>query len=54
MRLRQPFTARGHRVGWWVVLITTRRGKDGKGQLDYEYQFGINQRAKKVKLLNSQ
>ncbi len=25
-----------------VVLITTKRGKDGKGKLDYEYQFGIN------------
>ncbi|RYC71395.1 SusC/RagA family TonB-linked outer membrane protein [Spirosoma sordidisoli] len=43
----------GSRASGGVVLITTKRGKDGKGKLDYEYQFGINQLAKKVKLLNS-
>ena len=44
----------GSRASGGVVLITTKRGKDGKGKLDYEYQFGVNQLAKKVKLLNSQ
>lgn len=43
----------GSRASGGVVLITTKRGKDGKGKLDYEYQFGINQLARKVKLLNS-
>ncbi|AQG77931.1 SusC/RagA family TonB-linked outer membrane protein [Spirosoma montaniterrae] len=44
----------GSRASGGVVLITTKRGKDGKGKLDYEYQFGINQLARKVKLLNSE
>ncbi|GAB3644060.1 SusC/RagA family TonB-linked outer membrane protein [Spirosoma arcticum] len=43
----------GSRASGGVVLVTTKRGKDGKGKLDYEYQFGINQLARKVKLLNS-
>lgn len=43
----------GSRASGGVVLITTKRGKDGKGKLDYEYQFGVNQLARKVKLLNS-
>ncbi len=43
----------GSRASGGVVLITTKRGKDGKGKLEYEYQYGINQLAKKVKLLNS-
>lgn len=44
----------GSRASGGVVLITTKRGKDGKGKLEYEYQYGINQLAKKVKLLNSE
>jgi len=43
----------GSRASGGVVLITTKRGKEGKGRLDYEYQFGVNQLAKKVKLLNA-
>lgn len=43
----------GSRASGGVVLITTKRGKEGKGRVEYEYQFGINQLAKKVKLLNS-
>ncbi|MFD2937597.1 SusC/RagA family TonB-linked outer membrane protein [Spirosoma flavum] len=43
----------GSRASGGVVLITTKRGKDGKGKLDYEYQYGINQLAKKVKLLDA-
>jgi TonB-linked SusC/RagA family outer membrane protein len=44
----------GSRASGGVVLITTKRGKDGKGRLEYEYQYGVNQLAKKVKLLNSE
>jgi TonB-linked SusC/RagA family outer membrane protein len=43
----------GSRASGGVVLITTKRGKDGKGKFDYEYQYGINQLAKKVKLLDA-
>ncbi len=44
----------GSRASGGVVLITTKRGKEGKGRLEYEYQYGINQLAKKVKLLNAE
>lgn len=44
----------GSRASGGVVLITTKRGKDGKGKLDYDLQTGINQLARKVKLLNGQ
>lgn len=43
----------GSRASGGVVIITTKRGKDGKGQFDYDVQFGTNQLAKKVDLLNS-
>ncbi len=43
----------GSRAAGGVVLITTKRGKEGKGRLEYDYQFGVNQLSKKVKLLNS-
>ncbi|WP_375446497.1 SusC/RagA family TonB-linked outer membrane protein [uncultured Fibrella sp.] len=43
----------GSRASGGVVLITTKRGKDGKGKLDYEFQYGINQLAKKVELLDA-
>lgn len=43
----------GSRASGGVVLITTKRGKDGKGKFEYEYQYGINQLAKKVKLLDA-
>ncbi len=44
----------GSRASGGVVLITTKRGKDGKGKLEYDYQYGVDQLAKKVKLLNAQ
>lgn len=43
----------GSRASAGVVLITTKRGKQGKGKLSYDYMAGINQLAKKVELLNS-
>ncbi|SFD45466.1 TonB-linked outer membrane protein, SusC/RagA family [Chitinophaga sp. CF118] len=43
----------GSRASGGVVLITTKRGKDGKGKFEYDFQSGINQLAKKVKLLNA-
>ncbi|WP_247235701.1 TonB-dependent receptor [Telluribacter sp. SYSU D00476] len=43
----------GSRAAGGVVLITTKRGKEGKGRLEYDYQFGVNQLSKKVDLLNS-
>ena len=42
----------GSRASGGVVLITTKRGKEGKGKLEYDFQYGMNQLAKKVKLLN--
>jgi TonB-linked SusC/RagA family outer membrane protein len=43
----------GSRAAGGVVLITTKRGKEGKGKLEYDYQYGISQLSKKVKLLNA-
>lgn len=43
----------GSRASGGVVLITTKHGKEGKGKFEYSVQTGINQLAKKVKLLNS-
>ncbi|MDR6943326.1 SusC/RagA family TonB-linked outer membrane protein [Mucilaginibacter pocheonensis] len=43
----------GSRASGGVVLITTKRGKEGKGKFQYDVQTGINQLAHKVKLLNS-
>ncbi|GAB3560650.1 SusC/RagA family TonB-linked outer membrane protein [Spirosoma fluminis] len=43
----------GSRASGGVVLITTKRGKEGKGKFDYEYQYGINQLAKKVDMLDA-
>ena len=42
----------GSRAAGGVVLITTKRGKDGKGKLEYDYQYGVGKLAHKVKLLN--
>src|SRR5258708_26487431 len=42
----------GSRASGGVVLITTKRGKDGKGKLEYDFQYCVDQLAKKVKLLN--
>ncbi len=42
----------GSRAAAGVILITTKRGKQGKGKLNYDYMAGINQLAKKVDLLD--
>lgn len=44
----------GSRAAGGVVLITTKRGKEGKGRLEYDYQFGIHQLSKKIDLLNAE
>ncbi len=43
----------GSRAAGGVVLITTKKGKAGKGKVEYDFQSGINQLSKKVDLLNS-
>jgi TonB-linked SusC/RagA family outer membrane protein len=43
----------GSRASGGVVLITTKRGKEGKGKLVYDFQVGVDQLSKKVKLLNA-
>jgi TonB-linked SusC/RagA family outer membrane protein len=43
----------GSRASGGVVMITTKRGKSGKGKLEYSYTTGVNQLAKKVKLMDS-
>ncbi|MFT4222084.1 SusC/RagA family TonB-linked outer membrane protein [Dysgonomonas sp.] len=44
----------GSRAAGGVVLITTKRGKEGKPKVDFGYQIGFSQLAKKVDMLNSQ
>jgi TonB-linked SusC/RagA family outer membrane protein len=44
----------GSRASAGVVLITTKRGKTGKGKFEFDYQYGANSLAKKVKLLDAQ
>ncbi|RYY30033.1 MAG: TonB-dependent receptor [Sphingobacteriaceae bacterium] len=43
----------GSRASGGVVIITTKHGKDGKGKFEYDVQTGVNQLAKKVKLLDA-
>lgn len=43
----------GSRASGGVVLITTKRGKEGRTMVTYDYQFGINQLARKVDVLNA-
>jgi len=43
----------GSRASGGVVLITTKRGKQGKGKFAYDYQLSSQQLAKKVDLLNA-
>lgn len=43
----------GSRASAGVVLITTKRGKQGRGKLEYSYQYSQQQLANKVDLLNS-
>jgi TonB-linked SusC/RagA family outer membrane protein len=42
----------GSRASGGVVLITTKRGKESKGKLEYDFQYGDDELAHKVKLLN--
>ena len=44
----------GSRASGGVVLITTKRGSQGKGKFEYDFQYGSNGLAKKVKLLDAQ
>ncbi len=44
----------GSRAAGGVILITTKKGRSGKMRVDYEYQAGIDQLAKKVDLLDAQ
>lgn len=44
----------GSRASGGVVLITTKRGKQGKGTLEYNYQGSIHQLAKKVDMLDAE
>lgn len=43
----------GSRAAGGVVLITTKRGKEGKSNIDYEVLGGFGQLSKKVDLLNA-
>jgi TonB-linked SusC/RagA family outer membrane protein len=43
----------GSRASGGVVLITTKKGKLGKGRFEYDVQTGIDQLAHKIKLLNA-
>ncbi|MCF8340849.1 MAG: TonB-dependent receptor [Chitinophagaceae bacterium] len=43
----------GSRASAGVVLITTKRGKQGKGKLEYSYQYSSQDLAKKVDLLDA-
>jgi TonB-linked SusC/RagA family outer membrane protein len=43
----------GSRASGGVVMITTKRGAEGKGKFQYDVQGGISQLAKKVKLLDA-
>ncbi|SMC57659.1 SusC/RagA family TonB-linked outer membrane protein [Pedobacter nyackensis] len=43
----------GSRASGGVVLITTKRGKEGQSHFEYDVQGGFSQLAKKVKLLDA-
>jgi TonB-linked SusC/RagA family outer membrane protein len=43
----------GSRASAGVVLITTKRGKQGAGKFEYDYQISSQQLANKVKLLDA-
>ncbi|WP_166333507.1 SusC/RagA family TonB-linked outer membrane protein [Sphingobacterium chungjuense] len=44
----------GSRAAGGVVLITTKRGKEGKSNVDYEVLGGFGQLSKKIDLLNAE
>lgn len=43
----------GSRAAGGVILITTKKGKEGKTNVTYDFQFGIDQLARKVKVMNA-
>ena len=43
----------GSRGASGVVLITTKRGKTGKAQITYDFQYSVQQVAKKIDLLDA-
>lgn len=43
----------GSRAAGGVVLITTKKGKEGQSHFEYEVQTGVNQLSKKIKLLDA-
>lgn len=43
----------GSRASGGVVMITTKRGKEGNVALSYDYMMGINSLSRKVQMLNS-
>lgn len=43
----------GSRASGGVVLITTKKGKEGKSRFEYDVQMGVSQLGKKIKLLNA-
>ncbi len=43
----------GSRASAGVVLITTKRGKQGAGKVEYDYQIGSNELEHKVQLLDA-
>lgn len=42
----------GSRASGGVVMITTKKGKDGRGKFSYDVQMGFSQLAKKIDLLD--
>jgi len=43
----------GSRAAGGVVIITTKRGREGKGRFEYDVETGIDQLSHKIKLLNA-
>lgn len=44
----------GSRASGGVVMITTKRGKEGRVAIDFDYMLSINSLARKVEMLNSE
>ncbi|MBC7923395.1 MAG: TonB-dependent receptor [Ferruginibacter sp.] len=43
----------GSRAAGGVVIITTKRGKEGKGRFEYDYLTGIDQLSRKIDLMDA-
>ncbi len=43
----------GSRAAGGVILITTKRGQEGKTQVNYDYQFTVSQLSDKIDMLNA-